>query len=264
LTAAHNTIGRAQVLAKYLSITSNDNIPIGIGVKQDNFVGPLYDWASSYNLSDYKGGVYTDGVAKLIEILDKEPNTIFIEIAPTTNVQELLKRRPDLAKKLIVYAMSGSINLCYNYSPLPCAEYNVFEDISSAKKFYSTTYLSYMTTTPIDTGIDAIINETYYQILLKNQNANIILSTLLDNYRFWASHGGCCDPSKSSSILWDPVAIYLALTDKKFTKLVPYRLAVTNQGMTKEDPFGKHVNVAMSWLNLGQWKQWVVDLLLSK
>ena len=59
VTCTDDTTARARVTAKLLTIIGRDkDIPIGIGLKNDNRTAhTLFDWATSYDLSSYKGGV---------------------------------------------------------------------------------------------------------------------------------------------------------------------------------------------------------------
>jgi len=269
LTAAHNPAGRAQIVAKYLTTVGRTEIPIGIGVHQDDFVGPLYGWAQDFNVSSYPGGVYTDGIGEAIKIIDASPQTItIIEIAPVPNLQELFKRRPDLTSKVLIKAMSGSIKVCYGGGVGPCPEYNVNEDVPASKIVYNISWNGPMTITPIDTGYLSVIDGAGYQSLLNAQN-NIILETLIQNYIYWQAHGGWGDPKTASTVLWDPVAAYLTWSDSSFVNLVPLTLSVDNNGNTVIDSKGKLVLVALTWKDkiapsgIQAWKQEAVKTLLS-
>lgn len=52
VTATGDTIARAQVVAKYLTLFGRTDIPIGVGVANDNKTyTPLYAWAADTNLT---------------------------------------------------------------------------------------------------------------------------------------------------------------------------------------------------------------------
>ena len=46
---------QAQILCKFLQAINRTDIAVGIGLSQDNYVGPLYGWAQDYNLNSYPG-----------------------------------------------------------------------------------------------------------------------------------------------------------------------------------------------------------------
>ena len=86
ITCSDDTTARAKVAAKLLRLIGRDDIPIGIGVKNDNdTVHYLFDWAKNEDLSGYKGSVYEDGVGKMNEIIsNSEVPVDIIAIGPMT------------------------------------------------------------------------------------------------------------------------------------------------------------------------------------
>jgi inosine-uridine nucleoside N-ribohydrolase len=64
LTATGNTPLRARLAAKILEIAGRTDIPIGIGLHQDNNGNMQDDWVNGYSLSRYPGKVYADGVMR--------------------------------------------------------------------------------------------------------------------------------------------------------------------------------------------------------
>ncbi len=46
---------QAQIVAKFLQTVKRTDVPIGVGINQDSYVGPLYGWAEDYNLKSYPG-----------------------------------------------------------------------------------------------------------------------------------------------------------------------------------------------------------------
>jgi inosine-uridine nucleoside N-ribohydrolase len=262
LTANNDTRGRAQIVAKYLTIVGRDTIPIGIGVPtQSPGVGPLYGWASSYDLRQYKGGVSDDGVGAAIEIIRNSPEPVTIlAIAPLGNFKALLNRAPELASKIIIKAMSGSYKYCYNKGPGPCPEYNVAANISASQETYGTVWNTSLSISPIDIGMTAFINGENYQKLLSS--TNIVTSTLLQCYIYWNQHGGDGDTKSSSTTLWDPTAAYMVFSDSSLMVFQNLKMVVNSRGETVVDTNGRPVNVATSWVNNGE-QMWS-DLVVSK
>ena len=64
VTCTDDTTARAKVAAKLLTLFGRSDIPIGIGVRNENVTKhPLFGWAQDFDLKTYKGGVFQDGVS---------------------------------------------------------------------------------------------------------------------------------------------------------------------------------------------------------
>jgi len=265
LTANNDTRGRAQIVAKYLTIVGRDTIPIGIGVPtQEGGVGPLYGWASSYDLLQYKGGVSDDGVGTAIEIIrnSTEPVTI-LAIGPMGNLMSILNRAPELASKIIIKAMSGSYKYCYDKVPGPCPEYNVAANISGSQATYAAVWNTSLSISPIDIGMTSLITGENYQKLVNA--TNIVTTTLLQCYTYWSQHGGEGDPKVDSTNLWDPTAAYMVWSDSSLFVFQNVNMVVNSAGDTLVASNGRPVNVATSWVNNGEqiWSDLVVSKLIG-
>jgi inosine-uridine nucleoside N-ribohydrolase len=180
VTATGDTIARAQVVAKYLSLFGRTDIPIGVGVANDNKTyTPLYAWAADTNLTScvavvlgdgslavlftvlvrdrYTGKVYMDGVGAMIDVIRNSPAPVsIIAIAPATNFPSLLSRAPDVVSNAAIYAMSGSIHRGYSNSTTPSAEYNVAVCPDCTQLMYAAGWPVF--TTPLDTCGTVCIN----------------------------------------------------------------------------------------------------------
>jgi len=265
LTANNDTTGRAQIVAKYLTIVGRDNIPIGIGVPtQDPGVGPLYGWASSYDLQQYKGGVSVDGVGAAIQIIRNSPEPVtLLAIAPVANFKAILTRAPELSSKIIIKAMSGSYKECYGEQPVRCPEYNVHANVSASQAFYSAVWNTPLTTSPIDIGITAFITGNDYQKLLSS--TNIVVSTLIECYTYWSKNCNCGDPKVASTTLWDPTAAYMIFSNSSLFVFENVNVVINSIGETVIDTNGRPVNVASSWVNNGVqlWSDLMVSILIG-
>jgi len=268
LTSDNNTLGRAQIVAKFLQEVDRTNIDIGVGFKNGSYVGPLYDWARHYSLHSYPGNVYSDGITRMIEIINEENEVVIISLAPLTNIKWLIKLRPDLVSKVVVISMSGAIRVCYEDQPPVCPEYNIVRDIIGSKLVYSTIWRQNLTITTLDTGNSANINGTLYQKILAKKNDDIIVNKTIENYQFWRDNGGCkeeissnCDPAKVTPPLYDAVAAWLAFSNRNAANMVPMKLVVESDGSTVNSMNGQWVDVALSWTSLKKWQQEVTDVL---
>jgi len=93
LTDPADTPYRSAVAAKFLDLAGHGGVPIGIG---DNS-GPMGDdsktltpWIAGYDVARYPGKIYTDGIAALIDVVEKSrvPVTI-IAIGPMHSLAAL-------------------------------------------------------------------------------------------------------------------------------------------------------------------------------
>ena len=86
-----NTVERAKIIAKLLEISGHTEIPIGIGVNPDNHVCNQAAWVKDYNLADYPGQIYDDGVQAITEtIMSSQKEITLICIGPLPNIGEAL------------------------------------------------------------------------------------------------------------------------------------------------------------------------------
>jgi len=269
LTAAHNAKARAQIVAKYLTIVGRTDLPVGVGIVQDEYIGPMGGWASDYDVSTYAGEFYDDGIQAAIDIIGNSTETItIIAIAPMGNIGRILQLQPSFSSRINVIAMSGSVLKCYGGSPGPCPEYNVYENVNASQISYNATWAMPMVTTPIDTSGFAYVNGTDYQNLLSaNNSQNLLVQTLLECYVYWHQNGGGAtyDPYTTSTTLYDPVAVYLTFSNRSFVNMVDYHLVVNNKGETIIDAAGQPVTVALTWARGGEedWALLLVQRLLS-
>jgi inosine-uridine nucleoside N-ribohydrolase len=88
--------------------------------------GALYGWSEDFDLSTYKGTIYNDGVAAMIDIIrNSVDEVVILEIAPCPNLQKALKIAPDIVSNSRIIAMGGSIYLGYNDRSPATNEYNI-------------------------------------------------------------------------------------------------------------------------------------------
>eukprot|EP00042_Codosiga_hollandica_P038374 m.311868 g.311868 ORF g.311868 m.311868 type:complete len:323 (-) comp55375_c0_seq2:71-1039(-) len=251
LTATGNTLARAQVVAKYLTLYGRTDIPIGIGVATELPDGPLFAWAADFDIMSYEGQVYPDGVGGMIAILEEiaavGDSVDIIAIAPCNNFPSLLSRAPNVTQIASVKAMSGSIYRGYGNSSTPSAEYNVATCPSCTASMYSAGWN--VTTTPLDTcGTVALSGGAYLNYL---QGTSVVSHVLAQSQLFWSVNGGNNQILTQSSIWYDSVAAYM--TDSfEFLELTPMRVSVTSDGYTVPSPTGALLTVALNWGNYNQ------------
>jgi len=68
-----------------LQSVGRTDIPIGIGISTDDYIGPQYNYAADYSLSSYPGKIFQDGVQAMIDVIHSLPTVTVLELAPATN-----------------------------------------------------------------------------------------------------------------------------------------------------------------------------------
>lgn len=258
-----NAEARARLIAKILETDKRTDIAVGLGVHSGAKDGPHRQskWIEGYELKNYPGKVYPDGVQAMIDIVmaSKEP-VMLICIGPTPNIVEALRREPRIAEKAKFVGMYGSVRLGYGRNSKPCPEWNVKADPSGCRAALTAPWDA--TITPLDTcGLIQLRGEKYARLRASN---DLVVKTLLKNYRVWrANHAKDhieTDTETASTTLFDCVAVYLAITHDLCT-MEKLGIRVTDNGMTVEDPAAKKVNVATAWKDLPAFETWLVDRL---
>ncbi len=264
VTCSDDTTARAKVTAKLLTLYGRDDIPIGIGVKNDNkTVHSLFDWAKAFNLSSYKGGVFEDGVEQMGEmILNSSLVVDLMAIGPATNFPALLSRFPAVTKNARIHAMGGSIlkafpeynvKLCpYCWTQLLHAGWNV-------------------SIAPSDTASQATLTPPLLQSLLVSAN-DISLGIANSLIYFCIAHPFTSCEFKNSSAtppLFDTVAALLNLpVVNDYVVMKELNITVTEDGCTKVDnKTGVPVQVALYWQEnqgLTRYKTYLTKVLAAK
>lgn len=258
VTDSHDTTARAKIVAKFLETVQRTDVAIGVGVKTKDVNVPQAKWAEDYDLSKYPGKVVEDGVQATIDVIQQSPAPVrLIVIGPCPNIPVLLQRCPEVVKKVTVVAMSGSVRKGYNDVPSPDAEYNVREDIPASQKMYQAAWK--MTVTPLDTcGIVAIRGAQYKDLFNAD---NPLVKTLLENYQVWVKETkNDVDPKAHSTILFDTVAVYLAI-ENNFCKMEDLKISVDSRGYTVIDPKANAVSTATEWKDMQGYLNWMVERL---
>ena len=254
-----DTVYRAKIIAKILETAKRTDIPVGIGVRQAETAGPQAPWVADYNLERYPGKVHQDGVAALIDTIMNAPAPItLICIGPMPNIKAALEREPRIAERAKFVGMHGSVRLGYEGKPTPDPEWNVVGDVLAARSVFTAAWP--MTITPLDTcGLVRLKGDKYRQIA---DSANPLTKAVIENYRIWRKAGdpNATDAADASSVLFDTVAIYLAISHDLVT-LEELPIAITDDGRTRIDPPGKRVTCAMSWKDLAKFEDFLVDRL---
>lgn len=262
VTENGNTTYRAKIVAKLLEIAGRTDIPIGIGLHLSDTIEAQGPWVEDYDLEQYPGKVFKDGVDALIqEIMDSDEIVTLIAIGPVTNIGHALTLQPKIAEKAKFIGMHGSIRKGYTGVPEIAAEYNVWVDAKACAKVFTAPWE--VTITPLDTCGDVQLKGEKY---LKVHNGEKPLTqALMENYRIWdAIYTGSKFSQgygKESTLLFDTVAIYLAFCEDHLL-VEELGVRVTEDGYTLIDEKAKKIRCATEWKDLKAFEDFLVERLI--
>lgn len=265
-TAVGDTYARAKIVAKILDAAGRSDIPIAIGLPEVDMPCYYGSWADDYDLSSYAGPVYDDSTKAIVDVIsDSDQEVTVLALAPLTNLATALEFRPDITHKSKLVGMLGSVYLGYDAAPIPCAECNIVNNITAAKKVFSSAWD--MLITPLDTcGLIKLKDEKYKKVA---RTDSTLVAALLGNYATWLARPGFApntlgkpaDILTHSSTLFDTVAVYLAMsTDLLEIERLP--IAITDDGYTVVGTHDdKLVNCATRWKDLFAFEDLLVERL---
>ena len=255
---------RARIAAKLLDVAGRTDVPVGVGVEGSSAL-PIGQapWVDDYELDDYPGTVHEDGVAALIDIVRRSPETVTIlAVGPVPNLEEALRRAPDVAQKARVVAMSGSVDRGYVGKQTPDPEYNVKANVKASRAMYEAPWK--LLIAPLDTAGQVQLKGDLYRRVLESDDPLVV--AVLENYRIWAPtfRWARHDPYTESSVLFDALAVALAY-DESFCSIEDIRLLVTDDGFTSRDSEARSVAVALDWKRpRSDFESFLVDRLLAE
>lgn len=260
-TVSGDTYYRAKIVAKFLEIAGRTDIPIGLGIGDPkNSLNLQEPWIRDYNLDDYKGKIYQDGVRAIVDTVKKSltPVTV-ISIGVATNIAKALEIAPEIAQNSIFVGMHGSIYKGYGGREGRDPEANVRYDVPSIRKVFATPFIEKVIT-PLDTcGLVHLSGERYRKIL---NSSNPLLKALIENYRIWSEivPWTKVDYRIASSTLFDTVAVYLAYS-RDLVEIDKIKIKVTEDGYTLPDSDGDEIQVAINWKNLEEFLDHLLERL---
>jgi inosine-uridine nucleoside N-ribohydrolase len=253
---------RARLIAKFHETAGRAEIPVGVGLEANRTgEGPQAVWVKGYDLKKYPGPVLADGVQAIIDTIMKSARRVtLIGIGPLPNLAAALAREPRIAERARFVGMDGSVRLGYGGSQKPAAEYNVKADIKACQKVFAAPWA--ITITPLDTCGIVQLDGALYQKMREAKSP--IAKAVVENYRLWDTAKNKAAKIKASdtrsSILFDTVAVYLALREQ-LLKMEDLNLRVTDDGFTVIDPAARKVSVATAWKDLEGFKTLLVNRL---
>ncbi len=254
-----NTEHRAKIVARLLEIAGRTDVPIGIGIKQNDEESPQAEWVKGYDLARYPGKVHRDGVQALIDVAmaASEPMTL-IAIGPPPNLKAALEREPRIAGKLRLAGMYGSLRHGYGGSAKPEPEWNVRANVAAARAVLAAPWMDAVST-PLDTCARVQLEGERYARVRDSKDP--IARAVIESFRLWCANREWCVKDHDqvvvkSSTLFDTVAVYLAIS-RDFVKTERMGVRVTDDGMTVPDAAGRPVSWATEWRDLDGFEEWL-------
>ncbi|HEX9185794.1 MAG TPA: nucleoside hydrolase [Vicinamibacteria bacterium] len=254
-----NTAHRAKIVARLLEVAGRTDIPIGVGVKENDQESSQAEWVKGYDLARYPGRVHRDGVQALIDLAmgSEEPVTL-VAIGPPPNLKAALEREPRIASRLRLAGMYGSLRRGYGGKATPDAEWNVKASPAAARALLAAPWKDAVST-PLDTcGLVQLKGERYARV---RDSRDPLARAVVENYRLWCRTKDWCQQdaehvASKSSTLFDAVAVYLAMS-RDLVKTEALGVRVTDEGMTVPDPAARPLAWAVEWKDLGAFEEWL-------
>jgi len=242
VTASDDTPTKLRLVAKMLQQIGRTDIPIAAGKKTSDAKINQAKWLGDYDISQYPGTIYDDGVQAIVDCIEKskEPVTLLV-IGPQTNIKAALERDPLIAKNARVVAMAGSIYKGYGGADEPAPEYNVKKDVAAAKAVFAAPWD--ITMAPLDVCGEFILKDFWYEHVRDSKTPRAVM--LMENYAQWANRSHY--PEDESSVLYDTVAAYLTYDDT-LCKMETVKLHIDEEGYTRpHESRGRPVHCAIDW-----------------
>ncbi len=264
VSATANTEYRARIVGKMLELAGKTDIDVGIGVMGGSANEFQLPWVKDYELSDYPGKVYEDGIDAMIRTIHaSEIPVTLIVIGPCKNIKEALKRDPTIATKVNFIGMHGAIDVGYGGKSPAVPEYNVYGDKESFQAVLDADWLS-MEITPLDTCGQTILQGELYQEIFTSEDP--LIKALMENYAYWSERVTWMKADfmdTKSSTLFDCVAIKMAY-DKSNLVYETMTIEMDSDGLTRRSKTGASVNVAMRWENEPEFFRHLTKRLLGE
>jgi inosine-uridine nucleoside N-ribohydrolase len=252
---------RAKLLAKFLQTCGRADVAVGVGPDvEPRGEGPQAGWVKGYDLGSYPGKIHSDGVQAIVDTIMSSPTPVtLIDIGPPSIVAAALTREPRLAGRARFVGMHGSVRRGYGGSKSVSAEWNVRADAKAARQVLSAGWD--ITITPLDTcGLVSLAGARYQRLL---NSKDPLVSAIIENYRIWSPNNkNQGAPEKSSTTLFDTVAVYLAFADE-LCEMERLGIRVSDDGYTRIDDQAKIMTVATRWKSLDAFKDLLTNRLLG-
>ncbi len=195
----------------------------------------------------------------MIEVIDADQKgrLKIVPVGSMLNVAGMLAKRPELAKRVELVAMSGHVRTRPDGGRK--AETNVRVEVEAAKAAYTADWKRF-TIAPLNVTGALYLDGERYQRVFKSQATGV--PALIEAYEVFEPNAGWVDVdvTKRSSNLHDAVAVYLAWS-AAFLEMKALPLRVVGKGYTEiDEQGGKPVHVAVDWRD----KDAFLDMLVER
>ena len=259
-TVLGDPIYSAKLVAKLTGVCEKAPIDIGLGKRGSEPARYQGKWVADYDLASYRGRIYEDGVARMLEVIRDCGETVTIlGMGPCTNLAEALRRDPHIAEKVRVISIFGGLFRGY-FGSAPCPEYNVHQDIEAAKAVLAG--YPHLLISPIDTFFDVVLDGERLERIRRMRDTSAPVRAILENFDIWAdSYPLWRDkPRDRTSELCDVLPVYLAITNEGLVTRT-YRLEIAEKGLTRVSDAGVPVEVAIEWSDRDRMLDFLTDTL---
>ena len=260
-TGFGNAEAKVKLVAKILTEMGRDDIPIAIGQSTGGWAPNYIDWAKDFDVSRYRGKIYEDGIEKMVEMImaDRTGRLAVFAMGPLQNIAAAVEQEPQIAQRVELIAMAGSIYKGYDGKPEPVAESNVRCRIADSQRVFSTRWKKFVVA-PLDTaGLIQLTDERYRHVFESRSPAARVC---IDAYEIfepnvnWANF----NTKIESSTLYDTLAVYFAWSDD-VVQMERLPLIVDDKGFTRIDKNkGVPAYVATAWKDQAAFE----DLLVQR
>ena len=99
--------------------SGREDVPIGVGLALDPAPLGHTGWLGDYDLADYPGPVYTDGVGAICTIMNSTETVTVIAIGPLPNLAAALAREPRICERSRLLACTAVFGAATLARPRP-------------------------------------------------------------------------------------------------------------------------------------------------
>lgn len=216
-TVSGDTQARARLAAKLLWVAGLRGVPVAAGHAGKPLPIEQTRWAAGFHSPE----LFRETAVTFLraQILRRPGQITIVAIGPLTNLGELLKGHPMLAKKIKrIVMMGGSIARGYDEERRPVAEYNIASDPAAAEVVFSSGVPILMC--PLDvTAMLQLRGAARHRIFTQLSPLTDALTLL---YNLW---------NQKTPTLFDPMAVAMVL-DPSLCKTQSLAIEVDSKGFT--------------------------------
>jgi purine nucleosidase len=234
-TTFGDTEARAKIVDRFLGEAGRTDIPVVAGAP--THTTNVMNQRRYGEAGHFANAVHRNAVDFILDQIRRYPDQItLIAIGPLMNVGALIDKDPETFLKLKrVVMMGGSIECGYGdlwFCPErgPDAEWNILNDIPSAKKLFLSRVRLYVM--PLD-STQLKLDEVQRAFLFKQGTPLTDALTLL--YHEWG---------QQTPTLFDPVTVAYIL-NQKICPVQPMHIRVDDKGFTRSEPGAPNAQVCM-------------------